>query len=74
MAFHIAVAASLDYQGYSITRVSQRKLEAHLCGQWIGEVCTLRLYDELLGICRAHRDELQAASDLITGRTNARAA
>lgn len=67
-AFHIPVDGSFDYQGFTITRVSLRKLEAHLGGRWIGSVPTLKQYDELLRICRAHRDELQAASDLITGR------
>lgn len=71
MAFHIAVGASFDYQGYSITRVSARKLEAHLGGRWIGSVNTLKQYDELLRICSSHRDELQTASDLITGHSPA---
>ncbi|MBP2232537.1 hypothetical protein J2847_005866 [Azospirillum agricola] len=68
MAFHIAVGSSFDFQDYSITRVSARKLEAHLGGRWIGSVATLKRYDELLRICCADRDELQAASDLLNGQ------
>ncbi|WP_372393856.1 hypothetical protein ABMY26_00790 (plasmid) [Azospirillum sp. HJ39] len=70
-AFHIAVGSSFVYQGFNITRVSQRKLEAHPGGRWIGSVSTLKQYEELLRVCRAHRDELQAASDLITRRRTA---